>query len=87
MTVHGSTTSERDVRDNDYAGVANVLKALGGRRVHIALLISKLPISATSAHPFVAAPLMGLAPLHHASFVLFFCAVSSITQYAVWRKQ
>ena len=31
--THGSTTSERDVRDNDYAGVANVLKALDGRRV------------------------------------------------------
>lgn len=36
--THGSSTSERDVRDNDYAGVANVLKALGGRRVHIALM-------------------------------------------------
>ncbi|MDQ0618576.1 SDR family oxidoreductase [Arthrobacter globiformis] len=36
--THGSTTSERDVRDNDYAGVANVLKAVGGRRVHIALM-------------------------------------------------
>jgi uncharacterized protein YbjT (DUF2867 family) len=36
--THGSTTSERDVRDNDYAGVANVLKALGGRRVHVALM-------------------------------------------------
>lgn len=36
--THGSTTSERDVRDNDYAGVANVLKALGGRRVRIALM-------------------------------------------------
>jgi hypothetical protein len=57
MTVHGSTTSEREVRDNDYAGVANVLKALGGRRVHIAPLISKLHIFATSAHPLVAAPL------------------------------
>ncbi|MBT2551435.1 SDR family oxidoreductase [Arthrobacter sp. ISL-65] len=36
--THGSTTSERDVRDNDYAGVANVLKVLGSRRVHIALM-------------------------------------------------
>ncbi len=36
--THGSSTSERDVRDNDYAGVANVLKALGGRRVRIALM-------------------------------------------------
>ncbi|PVZ55138.1 SDR family oxidoreductase [Arthrobacter sp. H-02-3] len=36
--THGSTTSERDVRDNDYAGVANVLKALGGRRPRIALM-------------------------------------------------
>lgn len=36
--THGSTTSERDVRDNDYAGVANVLKALGGRRARIALM-------------------------------------------------
>lgn len=36
--THGSTTSERDVRDNDYAGVANVLKVLDGRRVRIALM-------------------------------------------------
>ena len=36
--THGSTTSEGDVRDNDYAGVANVLKALDGRRVRIALM-------------------------------------------------
>ncbi|MDK1359864.1 SDR family oxidoreductase [Arthrobacter sp. zg-Y1219] len=36
--THGSTTSERDVRDNDYAGVANVLKTLDGRRVRIALM-------------------------------------------------
>ncbi len=36
--THGSTTSERDVRDNDYAGVANVLRALGGRRARIALM-------------------------------------------------
>ena len=36
--THGSTTNERDVRDNDYAGVANVLKGLGGRRVHVALM-------------------------------------------------
>ncbi len=36
--THGSTTSERDVRDNDYAGVANVLKALDGRRARIALM-------------------------------------------------
>jgi uncharacterized protein YbjT (DUF2867 family) len=28
--THGSTTSERDVRDIDYAGVANVLKVLAG---------------------------------------------------------
>ncbi len=36
--THGSTTSERDVRDNDYTGVANVLKALNGRRTRIALM-------------------------------------------------
>lgn len=36
--THGSTTSERDVRDNDYSGVANVLKALGSRRARIALM-------------------------------------------------
>ena len=36
--THGTTTSERDVRDNDYAGVANVLRVLRGRRVHIALM-------------------------------------------------
>lgn len=36
--THGSTTTERDVRDNDYTGVANVLRALGGRRVRIALM-------------------------------------------------
>jgi uncharacterized protein YbjT (DUF2867 family) len=36
--THGSTTSERDVRDNDYAGVANVLKTLDGRPVRIALM-------------------------------------------------
>jgi uncharacterized protein YbjT (DUF2867 family) len=36
--THGSTTNERDLRDNDYAGVANVLKALGGRCVRIALM-------------------------------------------------
>jgi uncharacterized protein YbjT (DUF2867 family) len=36
--THGSTTSERDVRDIDYAGVANVLKVLSGRRVRIALM-------------------------------------------------
>ena len=36
--THGSTTSERDVRDNDYTGVANVLKALDGRRARIALM-------------------------------------------------
>ena len=36
--THGTTTSEQDVRDNDYAGVANVLKTLGGRRVRIALM-------------------------------------------------
>jgi uncharacterized protein YbjT (DUF2867 family) len=36
--THGSTTSERDVRDTDYAGVANVLKALGNRRVRVSLM-------------------------------------------------
>jgi uncharacterized protein YbjT (DUF2867 family) len=36
--THGTTTSERDVRDNDYTGVANVLKALGSRRTRIALM-------------------------------------------------
>jgi uncharacterized protein YbjT (DUF2867 family) len=36
--THGSTTSERDVRDNYYAGVANVLKTLDGRPVRIALM-------------------------------------------------
>ncbi|WP_158866085.1 SDR family oxidoreductase [Leifsonia sp. AG29] len=36
--VHGTTTRESDVRDVDYAGVANILKALGGRRVRIALM-------------------------------------------------
>ncbi|MCG2623168.1 SDR family oxidoreductase [Arthrobacter sp. I2-34] len=36
--THGSTTRERDVRDNDYAGVANILRALGGRRVRFALM-------------------------------------------------
>lgn len=36
--THGSTTTERDVRDNDYTGVANVLRALGSRRVRIALM-------------------------------------------------
>lgn len=36
--VHGTTTSERDVRNVDYAGVANILKALDGRRVRIALM-------------------------------------------------
>lgn len=36
--THGSTTSERDVRDIDYAGVANILKTLNGRRVRIALM-------------------------------------------------
>jgi uncharacterized protein YbjT (DUF2867 family) len=36
--THGSTTSERDVRDTDYAGVANVLKTLDGRPVRIALM-------------------------------------------------
>lgn len=36
--VHGTTTSERDVRDVDYAGVANTLKALAGRTVRIALM-------------------------------------------------
>lgn len=36
--THGSTTREADVRDIDYAGVANILTALGGRRVRIALM-------------------------------------------------
>jgi uncharacterized protein YbjT (DUF2867 family) len=36
--THGTTTSERDVRDNDYTGVANMLKALGSRRTRIALM-------------------------------------------------
>lgn len=36
--THGSTTSERDVRDNDYTGVANVLKALDGRPTRISLM-------------------------------------------------
>jgi uncharacterized protein YbjT (DUF2867 family) len=36
--THGSTTSERDVRDNDYTGVANVLKALDGRRTRLVLM-------------------------------------------------
>jgi uncharacterized protein YbjT (DUF2867 family) len=36
--THGSTTSERDVRDNDYTGVANVLKTLNGRQIRIALM-------------------------------------------------
>ena len=36
--THGSTTSERDVRDNDYAGVANTLRALKGRQVRVALM-------------------------------------------------
>lgn len=36
--THGSSTSEGDVRDTDYAGVANILKALDGRRVRIALM-------------------------------------------------
>ena len=36
--THGSTTREQDVRDIDYAGVANILKALNGRTVRIALM-------------------------------------------------
>ncbi|MFV0461774.1 MAG: SDR family oxidoreductase [Nostocoides sp.] len=36
--THGSTTRETDVRDIDYAGVANTLVALGGRRARIALM-------------------------------------------------
>ncbi|MFF2052943.1 SDR family oxidoreductase [Leifsonia sp. NPDC058194] len=36
--THGSTTREQDVRDIDYAGVANILDALGDRRVRIALM-------------------------------------------------
>ncbi|GGC94089.1 nucleoside-diphosphate sugar epimerase [Tersicoccus solisilvae] len=35
--THG-TTNERDVRDTDYAGVANTLKALGPNRARIALM-------------------------------------------------
>lgn len=38
VLTHGSTTSERDVRDNDYTGIANILRALNGRRVRIALM-------------------------------------------------
>lgn len=36
--THGTTTSERDVRDNDYTGVANILNTLAGRRVRISLM-------------------------------------------------
>ncbi|QNE36384.1 SDR family oxidoreductase [Leifsonia shinshuensis] len=36
--THGSGTREADVRDIDYAGLANVLTALNGRRVRIALM-------------------------------------------------
>lgn len=36
--THGSTTREADVRDVDYAGVANTLAALDGRPVRIALM-------------------------------------------------
>ncbi|WP_372699135.1 NAD(P)H-binding protein [Arthrobacter sp. JSM 101049] len=36
--THGSTTSERDLRDNDYAGVTNILRALEGRSVRIILM-------------------------------------------------
>ena len=36
--VHGTTTRESDVRDVDYTGVANILKALDGRRVRITLM-------------------------------------------------
>lgn len=36
--THGTGTRESDVRDVDYAGVANVVKALAGRRVRIALM-------------------------------------------------
>lgn len=36
--THGSTTSEDDVRDTDFAGVANVLKTLDGTPVRIALM-------------------------------------------------
>lgn len=38
VLTHGSTTRESDVRDIDYAGVVNVLAALDGRRVRIALM-------------------------------------------------
>lgn len=36
--THGSTTREADVRDIDYAGVANTLAALDGRPARIALM-------------------------------------------------
>lgn len=36
--THGTTTRESDVRDNDYAGVVNILDALAGRRVHLVLM-------------------------------------------------
>ncbi|WP_345474218.1 SDR family oxidoreductase [Glutamicibacter ectropisis] len=36
--THGSSIQESDVRDVDYAGVANVLAALDGRPVRIALM-------------------------------------------------
>lgn len=36
--THGSTTREADVRDIDYAGVANALTALDGRPVRIGLM-------------------------------------------------
>ncbi|MBP3089091.1 SDR family oxidoreductase [Corynebacterium sp. sy017] len=36
--THGSSTSTDSVRDIDYAGVAHVLRALGTRRIRIALM-------------------------------------------------
>lgn len=38
VLTHGSGTREADVRDIDYAGVANILAALDGRRARIALM-------------------------------------------------
>lgn len=38
VLTHGSNTTEADVRDVDYAGVVNLLDALGERRVRIALM-------------------------------------------------
>jgi hypothetical protein len=51
MFTHGSTTSERDVRDNDYAGVANVLKTLDGSPVRMALMTPSAPPDPASLTP------------------------------------